>query len=91
MNSISLIDYIGKIDDGVAVLLSLLINENTYQVIYWFNPKNEFRIVIEEKFYEDFPKIKNIYEYEYLIDLIYHIDTKVLPPREEIFKEFLYK
>ena len=93
MISISLIDYIGIMPseegDGVAVLLSLVIKENTYELVYWFNPDNKFRIVIEDKFYQNFPNVKNIYDYEYLIDLLYHIDTQVLPSREEIFKEFL--
>jgi hypothetical protein len=89
MLSVSLIDYIGQIEDGVAVILSLLILDKKYEIIYWFNPKNDFRITIEDEFYKDYPKVKNIYEYENLIDLLYHIDTQVLPPREDIFKEFL--
>lgn len=89
MISVCIIDYIGKIEDGVAVLLSLVINEQTYEIVYWFNEKNSFRITIEDKFYQHFPDVKNIYEYKNLIDLLYHIDTQVLPTREEIFKEFL--
>lgn len=91
--SVSLVDYIGKIEsefgDGVGVILSLQLNKELYEMIYWFNIKNEFRIVIEDKFYKHFPDIKDIYKYEYLIDLLYYIDTTVLPKREEIFKEFL--
>jgi len=88
MVSISIIDYIGKIEDGVAVILSLLLNDVRYELIYWFNESGDFRINIENKFYDDYPKIDNIYNYEYLIDLLFHIDTEVLPSREEIFKEF---
>ena len=69
-------------------ILSLFLYEKTYEIIYWINPKNEFRINIEDNFYNDFPSIKNIYNYEYLIDLLYHIDTEVLPQRNVIFKEF---
>lgn len=87
MFSVSIIDWIGVIDDGVAVILSLVINEKSYEMMYWFNNK-KFRITLDENFYINYPKIKNIYEYEYLIDLIYHIDTNVLPSREEIFKTF---
>ena len=58
MISISLIDYIGIMPseegDGVAVLLSLVIKENTYELVYWFNPDNKFRIVMEDKFYQNF-------------------------------------
>jgi len=89
MINVSLIDYIGEIDGGVAVILSLLLNKEPYEIIYWFNPKNDFRITIEEKFYEHFPDVKDIYDYEYLVDLLFHIDTEVLPKREDIFKEFL--
>lgn len=86
--SVSLIDYVGVIDDGVAVILSLMLNDKPYEIIYWFNPKNDFRINIEQSFYDDFPNIKNLYEYEYLLDLLFHIDTQVLPDRKEIFTEF---
>lgn len=86
--SISLVDYIGRIEDGVATILSLILDNETYEIIYWFNPKNEYRIRIEEKFYKKY-KIKDLYSYEYLIDLLYHIDTNILPNRDEIFKEFL--
>ncbi len=87
MFSVSIIDWIGVIDDGIAVILSLMINDKSYEMMYWFN-NEKFRITIDENFYNDYPKIKNLYEYEYLIDLIYHVDTNVLPTREEIFKTF---
>jgi len=89
MLSVSVVDYIGKVENGVAVILSLMIMDKRYEIIYWFTPENDFRITIQDTFYQDFPKVKNIYEYERLIDLLYHIDTQVLPPREEIFKQFL--
>jgi len=88
MISISIIDFIGKMDDGVCVILSMIINDKPYEVLYWFNKNNNYRFVIDEKFYNDFPQIKNIYEYEPLKDLIVYIDHELLPKREEIWKEF---
>ena len=87
--SVSLVDYIGLVENGVAVILSLIILDKQYEIIYWFDQQNNFTITIEDSFYQDYPKVKNIYDYEYLIDLLYHIDTEVLPPREDIFNEFL--
>lgn len=87
--SVSLVDYIGVVENGVAVILSLIILDKHYEIIYWFDQQNNFTITIEDSFYQDYPKVKNIYNYEYLIDLLYHIDTEVLPPREDIFNEFL--
>jgi D-Tyr-tRNAtyr deacylase len=89
MISISLVDFIGKLDDGVAVILSMMIKDKSYEIMYWFNKNNNYRIVIDDEFYKDFPNVKNIYEYPNLKDLILHIDQKVLPKREEIWKEFL--
>ena len=89
MISLSLINYVGQMEDGVGVLLSLMIDDDIYEMIYWFNPMNDFRIIIEDKFYQHYPKIKDIYEYEYLFGLLYHIETNVLPSKEEIFKEFI--
>lgn len=85
--NLSLVDYIGKLENGVAVILSMLIDTETYEIIYWFNPEGKYRINFEDKFYEKF-KIDDIYEYKYLPDLIHHIDNNVLPSKEEIFKEF---
>jgi len=90
MVSVSLIDYIGQMEDGVAVILSLLLEDITYEMVYWFNPSDDFRIIIEDKFYEHYPDVKNLNEYKYLVHLLYHIDTEVLPSRDEIFKEFLW-
>lgn len=87
--NLSLVDYIGKLENGVAVILSLVIDEEQYEIIYWFNRNSDYRINIEQKFYDNFPHIKNIYDYEYLYELLYYIDNKILPNKEEIFNEFL--
>ena len=87
--SVSLIDYIGKIENGVGVIISIMINDIPYELVYWFNREGKRSIKIEDKFYRHYPQIRDIYEYEYLIDLLYYIDETLLPPKEEIFKEFL--
>lgn len=89
MISISLVDFIGKINDGVGVILSLEINEVFYEMMYWFNPENKHTLVVEKKFYEDFPNIKDIMLFEPTLKLLEYINLKVLPPREEIFKKYL--
>lgn len=86
--SISLVDYIGRIEDGVAVILSLELNRQIYELMYWFNSGSKKRVTIEEKFYHHYPEVRDIMEYEYLIDLLYHVDTEILPDKKDIFKEF---
>lgn len=85
---ISLIDYIGRIENGVAVILSLLINDIPYELVYWFDRGINKVIKIEEKFYKNYPKFRDIYDYEYLIDLLYYVDTQLLSSKDEIFAEF---
>ena len=88
MISVSIVDFIGRMDDGVCVILSIMINEKAYESLYWFNKNNNYRFIIDDNFYADYPHIKNIYEYEPLTELLVYIDHNILPKREEIWKEF---
>jgi hypothetical protein len=88
VNFISIIDYIGEINDGVAVILSLKVKEKIYQLVYWFNKENDYIMSIDENFLQDY-NIKNIYEYKNYKKLAYYIHTFILNNKEEIFKEFL--
>jgi hypothetical protein len=84
--SFSIVDWI-PIENGISVVLSLNFRDEIYEVIYWFDKKGDYRLVIQEDFLIKY-KIKDIYKYKYLPDIIAHIDKIVLPPREEIWKEF---
>ena len=87
MTSISIVDYIGKLEGGIGVILSVNINEHVFQMIYWFNKEGERRLVADENFLK-LNDIKSMEEYSDLKNLIMYIDYKILPPREEIYKEF---
>ena len=84
---ISIIDFIGQVGDGVGVLLSLRIEEDIYEMIYWFNKDDKYRVVVDPNFLIKY-NIQDIYQHPQLPDLIRYVDFKVLPPREEIWKEF---
>lgn len=89
-NFISVIDYIGEINDGVAILLSMKIIDNIYEICFWFNEENNYILSADNKFSTDF-KVNTIYEYKYYKKLAYYIYTFVLDNKDEIIKEFLYK
>ena len=88
VNFISVIDYIGEINGGVAVLLSMKVKEKIYEISYWFDKENNYRISVDDNFLQDY-NIKDIYEYKNYKKLAYYIHTFVLDNKEEIFKEFL--
>ena len=88
MFSITVVDYIGKMEDGIGVILSMIISNKQYEILYWFNKNNNYRLVIDKEFYQDNSHITNIYEYDGFNDLVQYIDYKVLPPRKDIWKEF---
>jgi hypothetical protein len=87
-NFISIIDYIGGINDGVAVLLSMKVKEKIYEIAYWFNKNDNYIISADDNFLKDY-NIKDIYEYKDYKKLAFYIHTFVLDNKEEIFKEFL--
>ena len=88
VNFISVIDYVGEIDNGIMVLLSMKVKENIYQIAYWFDKNDNYRISIDENFLKDY-NVKSIYEYKNYKKIAYYIHTFVLTNKEEIFKEFL--
>jgi hypothetical protein len=84
--SFSVIDYIGKIEDGVAVLLSMKVDDLLYELAYWFNKEGGYTLTADKYFLNDFNLVelkdfKGFEQLKYLID-------KSLPTKEEIFKEF---
>ena len=88
INFISVIDYIGKINDGVAILLSMKIIDKIYELVYWFNQDDEYLLSCDNTFLIDY-NIKDIYEYKNYKKLAYYIHNFVLDNKEEIFNEFL--
>ncbi len=46
----SITDYIGVVDLGVAILLSLIIDEKVYEFVYWFNVFGDYRLVPDDDF-----------------------------------------
>lgn len=87
MNNVSVIDYIGVIGDGIGVILSLKLGDSFYEMVYWFNKKDQFLLEIDEQFLEDY-NLKSIYDAENFSELIYYINKKVLPSREELYKVY---
>lgn len=89
MVSIGLVDYMGKIEDGVGAILSLIIGEKNYEIMYWFNRDNKYRLVIEDSFYSDNANITDIYKYEHTPELISYINNVIIKDKETVFNEFL--
>jgi len=87
-NFITIIDYIGEINNGVAILLSMKIQEKIYELLYWFDKNDNYIISSDDNFLRDY-NLKNIYEYKNYKKLAYYIHNFVLTNKEEIIKEFL--
>ena len=47
--NVSLIDIKGEVNDGVVLLLNLMISDESYEIGYWFNKNNDIIISPEEK------------------------------------------
>lgn len=87
-NFISIIDYLGEIGGGVAILLSMKVKDKIYEIGYWLDKDDNYMISADESFLNDY-QINSIYEYKKYKELAYYIHTFVLDNKKEIFKEFL--
>jgi len=85
--SISIIDYIGQMEDGVGLLLNIIINDTSYEVGYWYNKKGDVRIVPQQNLL-DLLEVDNIYEYDKIQELV-QIIYDSLPNPLEILDEFV--
>ncbi len=85
--SVSIIDYLGKIENGVGLLLSIVIGNTSYEIGYWFNQEGLFRIVPEPKLLEKL-EVEDIYQYEYINEFIYFIHNS-LNDTDKILEEFI--
>jgi D-Tyr-tRNAtyr deacylase len=85
--SISITDIIGKVEDGLALLLSLVIKEKQYDMIYWIDKNVNYRLEVDKEFLLDF-KLDNIYDYKNINSLIIFIE-KNIPNKSQLLDEYL--
>ena len=50
--NISVIDYIGKTNNGISVLLSWEIDNIFHEIVFWFNKNNEYSIYVDDDLLE---------------------------------------
>lgn len=86
-NFITISNYIGKIDNGIAVDLSMKIKDDIYKLIYWFDKNDNYKISAEDKLLKRY-KITNIYEYKNYKKLAYYIHNFVIKDKEKLFIDF---
>lgn len=86
MLSVSVIDYIGKIKEGLAILLSLNVDDKIYEIIFWFDKNSNYTLTVDEKLLKDL-NLESIYDYPHTDKLI-EIIFKNLPPVKDLFKKF---
>ena len=84
--NISIIDYIGVDDGGVRVLLSWKIDEKFYELVFWFNRENLYKFYASDELLDRLG-VKDIHEWNQINNLIIYINS-VLPPKENIYKQF---
>ena len=85
--SVSLIDINGVVNDGVVLLLNMMIDDEAFEIGYWFNKNNDIIISPEQKLLE-FLEVDKINDFEYFNDLLYYIHENI-PNKEMILKEFI--
>lgn len=83
---ISIIDYIGKINNGIGIIFSWLLFDKYHEFIFWFDEKNNYKIYTNDNL-NKILGVNDIHEWEQIENFIIHLNS-LLPPKNEIFKEF---
>ena len=84
--NVSITDVLELNNGGISLLLSLLILDEPYEILYWFNKEGDVRLVPEQNFLDKL-QIESVYDYEYINDLIYFIHTNI-PNMDKIINKY---
>jgi len=86
-NFISIVNYIGKVENGVAVDISLKIKDEIYHIMYWFDKNDNYQMSAEEKFLIKY-NLSTIYEYKKYKKLAYYIHNYIIKNKKQLLKDF---
>lgn len=84
----SLIDYIGELNGGVSIAISLTLEDDfSFEAVYWIHPDGKYIIEVEDDFLKLFG-IDDIQNLPFIDELVADINS-IISKKEEIFKAFL--
>lgn len=84
----SLIDYIGELNGGVSIAISLTLeNDFSFEAIYWIHPDGKYLLETDDNFLKLFG-VSDSQDLPFIDELIVDIDS-ILASKEEIFENFL--
>jgi len=85
--NISIVDYIGNINGGIAILLSWIIDDEYFEFVFWFNRKNDYKVYSEKNLTDKLQVVGDIHNWCQIENFIVYVNS-IIPPKEEIFNEF---
>lgn len=83
----SVVDYLGEVNGGVSILISLTMYDYSFEGVYWIHPDQYNTLELDPDFLKLFGVEKTedlVFLYELIEDL-----NGTIPDTEEIFKQFL--
>jgi len=83
--SVSIVDYLGKIGNGVGLLLNVIIQEKSYQMGFWFNRDGLIVLTPDNKLLKDLD-INTIYEYDKYEELCLFLLYNIKNPKDILDK-----
>lgn len=84
--NLSIIDIVGEMDGGLAILFNMLINEkDSYEVIFWYNKKGDVIIEVEDRLLERL-NVTDITKYDKFTELAFIFYSNIPDPDELLVK-----
>lgn len=88
--SVSFIDIIADLEDGVGLILSFKVKDVVYEMIYWFDATDGYRLIVSDDFLKDYG-VSSVYDYKNIKQLVAYIDSNIPNKRDIVEKYILNK
>lgn len=86
--NLSIIDIVGEMDNGVAIIFNLLANnKDSYEVIFWYDRDRNIIIEPEEKLLIRLG-VNDINEYDKISEMCFYFYSHI-PNPDDVLKQYL--
>jgi len=82
---LSIIEYLGVVNDGISILFSWVFNDKYFEFIFWFNKKNEYKLIGNDNLLKEL-EVDCLHDLKYVNLILMTINDMI--DKEQLIEKF---